>query len=185
MEYDIVIAGGGPAGLSFAAALAGTGLRLAVVERLSPAELADPPFDGREIALTHRSLEILKGLGAWERIPAAHISPMMEARVLNGGSGYHLRFDAGAARREGPLGHLVANHLIRRAVHDTAVALPEVTLLAGTTVAGIETNADGAAIRLTDGRTLTARLAVAAERDFPKCAGAKGSRPKCAISAGS
>lgn len=166
MEFDIVVVGAGPAGLSFAASLADSGLRLALVERLGAAELADPPFDGREIALTHRSLELLEGLGAWARIPTAQVSPMMEARVLNGQSPYALRFDAGAARKGGPLGHLVANHLIRRALHDVAIGLPEVTLIAGTAVAGVETTSEGATVRLADGRVLTARLAVAADTRF-------------------
>ena len=33
MDHDIIIVGGGPAGLSFARALAGSGLRIAIVER--------------------------------------------------------------------------------------------------------------------------------------------------------
>ncbi len=166
MEFDIVIVGAGPAGLSFAASLAGSGLRLALVERQPEAALADPAFDGREIALTHRSVEILEAIGAWSRIPADQISPMMQAHVLNGLSPYALRFDAGAARKDGPLGHLVPNHLIRRAVYQAATALPEVTLFPATAVAGVDTSAERAAIRLADGRTLTARLAVAADTRF-------------------
>ncbi len=166
MEFDIVIVGAGPAGLSFAASLAGTGLRLALVERQPAAALAEPAFDGREIALTHRSVEILDAIGAWARIPAGEVSPMMRADVLNGLSPYALRFDAGAARRDGPLGHLVPNHLIRRAVHDAALALPEVTLFAGTAVSGVETSAAGVAVRLADGRVLDGRLAVAADTRF-------------------
>ena len=33
MDYDIIIVGGGPAGLSFARAMAGTGLSIAIVEQ--------------------------------------------------------------------------------------------------------------------------------------------------------
>ena len=165
MECDVVVVGAGPAGLSFAAALGGTGLRIAVVERLDAAVLADPPFDGREIALTHRSVGHLEAIGAWAHIPAEHVAPMREARVLNGGSSYFMRFDSG--RRSGtPLGHLVANHLIRRAVHHAATALPEVTLIAGVAVDGVETTTDGATVRLADGRHLTARLVVAADTRF-------------------
>ena len=165
MEFDVVIVGAGPAGLSFAASLAGTGLRLAVVERLDAAVLADPPFDGREIALTHRSVDHLKAIGAWEPIPADHVAPMHAARVLNGSSSYFMRFDAG--KRDGtPLGHLVANHLIRRAVYQAASAMPEVTLFDGVAVAAVETAPEGATLRLADGRLLSARLVVAADTRF-------------------
>ncbi len=163
MQFDIVIAGGGPAGLSLATAFGGSGLSVAVVERLPAAELAAPPFDGREIALTHRSVSLLKSLGAWERIPADEISEMTVARVLNGGSLYAMNFTPASG---GPLGHLVANHLIRTAVYETAIAQPEVTVLAGVSVTAVLTADDGATVKLSDGRELGARLVVAADTRF-------------------
>ena len=163
--FDIVVAGGGPAGLSFAASLAGSGLKVAVVERSEAGTLAEPPFDGREIALTHRSVGLLQGIGAWERIPGTQVSEMREARVLNGPSTYFMSFDAGQ-RGDMPLGHLVANHLIRRAVHEAAIGCPEVTLIAGVAVAAVRTEAAGVEVDLADGRRLTARLAVAADTRF-------------------
>ncbi|HIM04011.1 MAG TPA: FAD-binding protein, partial [Gammaproteobacteria bacterium] len=67
MKKDIVIVGAGPAGLSFASSLESTGLRVLVVEKCSGATLADPPVDGRDIALTHLSRKILSELGVWDR----------------------------------------------------------------------------------------------------------------------
>ncbi|MFN3983499.1 MAG: FAD-dependent oxidoreductase, partial [Caldilinea sp.] len=55
---DIAVIGAGPAGLSFACAIAGSGLDVLLVERAPEESLADPAFDGREIALTHRSQAI-------------------------------------------------------------------------------------------------------------------------------
>ena len=149
MQFDIVIAGGGPAGLSLATALGGTGLSVAVVERAAETELADPGFDGREIALTHRSVALLKEMGAWDRIPAEEISEMSTARVLNGGSLYAMNFSPASG---GPLGHLVANHLIRRAVYETATAHDNITLLAGLGVTAVHTTTEGGTVRLSDGR---------------------------------
>lgn len=165
MEFDIVIAGGGPAGLSFASALAGSGLRIAVIERQSENDLADPAFDGREIALTHRSVATLRDLGAWGHIPEEHVSAMREAHVLNGASSYTMSFDPGRRKGE-PLGYLVANHLIRRAVYATTIAAPDVTLLTGVAVSGVTTSAEGGEVRLADGRVLSARLVVAADTRF-------------------
>lgn len=85
MDTDILIVGGGPAGLGFARAMAGSGLRITLLERQSREALADPPYDGREIALTHRSIRALEELGAWDRIADEHKSPLRAAKVLNGG----------------------------------------------------------------------------------------------------
>ena len=165
MDYDIVIAGGGPAGLSFATALGDSGLSVAVIERLPESELANPGFDGREIAMTHRSVNMLKSLGAWDHIPAEEVADMREARVLNGSSLYAMSFEPGA-RSDVPLGYLVANHLIRRAVYQTATALPNVTVMAGISVSGVQTSAEGAIVRLSDGQEIAARLVVAADTRF-------------------
>ena len=165
MKFDIVVVGAGPAGLGFAASLAGSGLRLGLIEKQPEATIADPGFDGREIALTHLSMRLLRKLGAWERIPADEISPLREAQVLNGLSSFALRFDD-EGRGDGPLGVLVPNHLIRRSLYEVMRALPEVTLLTGQTVASVQTSAQGATVGLADGRTITAPLVVAADTRF-------------------
>ena len=63
-DYDVVVAGAGPVGLAFAGSLAGAGLRIALVDPQPAAALADPEDDGREIALTDRSVGMLRELGA-------------------------------------------------------------------------------------------------------------------------
>lgn len=93
MNFDIVIVGAGPSGLCFAQAVAGCGLRIAVLERQHESLLANPAFDGREIALTHRSVQLMRELGLWERIDQHAISPLRDARVLNGPSLYAMNID--------------------------------------------------------------------------------------------
>ena len=89
---DIIVVGAGPAGLSFCRALAGSGLKVTVFEKSPLAVLKDPPYDGREIALTHLSRETMQNLGMWARVPEAEIYKLRDARVLDGGSSKQLHF---------------------------------------------------------------------------------------------
>ena len=155
---DIVVAGAGPVGLGLAASLAGTGLRIALVDPQSEAALATPGDDGREIALTDRSVATLRVLGAWERIPPSAIAPLRRMRVLNGPSDYAMRLGGGDM-----LGRFAPNHWLRRSLHDVVRALPDVTLLTGTAITAVEAGARGTVARLADGRTIAASLAVAAD----------------------
>ena len=52
MDYDIVVVGAGPAGLSFAKSVSGAGLRMALIEKQPLESLQNPDFDGRDIANT-------------------------------------------------------------------------------------------------------------------------------------
>jgi ubiquinone biosynthesis UbiH/UbiF/VisC/COQ6 family hydroxylase len=165
MPHDVAIVGAGPAGLAFAASLAGSGLRVAVIERQPAAMLAAPPVDGREIALTLRSVRELQALGAWDRIDADGIAPLREARVLNGGSPFALAFGTGASGEE-QLGHLVSNHLIRRALFELVDALPGIEILAGRSISSFRNDSGGMNIALDDGTRLKARLLVGADSRF-------------------
>ncbi|MEZ5563043.1 MAG: 5-demethoxyubiquinol-8 5-hydroxylase UbiM [Gammaproteobacteria bacterium] len=164
-ERDVVIIGAGPAGLSLAISLADAGFGVTVVEKLPRATLADPAPDGREIALTHRAVDILQSLGMWQRFPAGDISPIREARVIDGKSRHFLGFDTRGTQQT-ELGYLVPNNVIRKAAFEGAVARPEVEIIAGAGVSDVATSADSAEVRLADGRVLTAPLMVAADSRF-------------------
>lgn len=162
---DVVIIGGGPAGLCFARSLAGSGLSVTVVERQSRALVAEPTFDGREIALTHASRQILEALGIWQHIHPSDISPLRQAKVMNGSSPFALNFSATEVEGQ-DLGWLVPNHRIRKAVWQSLVELGDVTLIDGASVRSLAPRAACSVVSLDDGRQLSAKLVVAADSRF-------------------
>lgn len=163
MTRKIIVVGAGPAGLSFARALAGSPHQIEMVE-CQPAEgLANPKPDGREIALTLRSEAILNQLDVWRRFPADEVYPLREARVRNGSSPFVMAI--GTDRREN-MGHLVSNHQIRRALFEAVAEQGNVTLRAGCKVITATTEADGATVILDDGTALHGDLLIAADSRF-------------------
>ena len=166
---DILVVGAGPAGLSFAAELAGSGLKVTLIEK-SPLEvLQNPPYDGREIALTHLSREIMQRLGMWDLIPKDEIYPLRDAKVLNGQSDYQLHFPQPTQARGEPadcLGYLISNHNIRKAAYEIASKLDNVTILTGTGVKEVKTSEDEAQVILENGEVLSGRLLLAADSRF-------------------
>jgi ubiquinone biosynthesis UbiH/UbiF/VisC/COQ6 family hydroxylase len=165
MNYDIIVVGAGPAGLSFARCLKHSGLRLGIIEKLAEDDLTAPEFDGRDVALTHQSLRILRELGVWERFTEDERPPIREAKVLDGDSPYSLDFDADGDTID-VLGHIVSNHVIRRALYEEARTLDNVEFLTEREVRDVRIQPDSASVLLTDGNTLSARLVVAADSRF-------------------
>ncbi len=162
---DVVVVGASPTGLCFARALADTGLRVCVVEPQTRQALAEAAFDGREIALTHASRQILERLQVWQRLPAADISELRDARVMDGASPFALTF-ASERRAEEPLGWLVPNHLIRRAAWDAVQDQAGLQVLDGRRVESVTTAEEGCRVGLDDGSQLHARMLVAADSRF-------------------
>ena len=164
--YDLILVGGGPAGLAMAAAV--KGLRVCLVEKLTESQIANPVPDGREIALTHSSIAILKELDLFRRIPAPAVSPIKEARVLNGTSPYVLNFDS---RDEGKdaLGYLIGNHHIRKAAYDAVRGQNGLDLRCGVEVTGLVSDMARNTVTLSDGQTITAPLVIAADSRFSPC----------------
>ena len=158
---DVLIVGAGPAGLALAAALRGSGLTVTLVEAQAQAALADPPDDGREIALTQRSRTLLEASGIWQRLHATHIVPVREARVFNGADLRPLRVQP--RNSAAPLGWMVPNHAIRRAAWQVVQNDAHTRVIAGQRVIAAHTNVATATITLDDGRTLHARLLVLAD----------------------
>ena len=165
MDYDIVVIGGGPVGLSFACSMSGLNLNVLLVEKSSLKSISKPKPDGREIALTHHSRKILIKLGVWALIDEAKVSPLKEAKVFDGGSDSLLNFDAKKSAIEA-LGYLVPNHLIRAALFERASQAENVTILNELMVDGVSTTNTGAEVSLSNGKTIKSKLVVAADSRF-------------------
>lgn len=158
--YDIAVVGGGMVGLCLTLGLAGAGARVALLERAKLSDMAAAGFDGRGSAIAAGSQRILAGLGLWDQI-AADAEPILEIRVADGNSPLFLHYD----HREigdGPLGWIVENAVTRRALA-AAIGAADIDVFDGAELSGTEFGPDDATLSLSDGRTVSARLVVAAD----------------------
>lgn len=174
MNADVTIIGAGPTGLCLAQTLADAGMTVNLLERQPVDALANPAFDGREIALTHESRRLLQDWGLWNVIPATEVSDLKHAKVMDGPapqSGMHVRAELG---RQSQLGWLVPNHLIRHAAWSVVASQDRVQVIDQATITAVSSNDDGCLVQLSDGRTIHSRLLVAADSRFSETRRAMG-----------
>lgn len=163
-EFDTVIAGGGLVGGTLAVALASAGLRVALVEPVPRPVRRNAAFDGRAYALAHGTVRMLQALGLWEPV-ADRAQPILDIEVADGGgpagapSPFGLHFDH-AELEEGPMGQLVEDRHLRRAVLDRVKDAERVSEITGRTIVAQAPDAGGVSITLDDGRALRARVLI-------------------------
>ena len=165
-DCEILIVGGGMVGLSLGVALAGAGLDVLLVDGQTPDRLQAAAFDGRASAIARGSQQALAAIGVWPAM-AAHAAPILDIRVSDGwigagASAFFLHYDS-RDLAGGPLGHIVENLEIRRALQDRAAALELLRLLAPRRVVALARGGSWVEAELDDGRALRARLVVGAE----------------------
>jgi 2-octaprenyl-6-methoxyphenol hydroxylase len=165
---EVVIIGGGPAGLTAAVALAGAGIETALV---APA----PPDDNRTTALLGISVTALETLGAWEAC-REFAAPMREMRLVDDTARLirapEVRFAASEIGLDA-FGYNIENRHLVAALTRRAHALSALNLIADRAEAVLIED-ERVTVRLASGGTVAARLAV----------GADGRRSLCRTSAG-
>jgi len=165
--FDIVVVGAGPTGIAFACGFADTNIKVAIVDKLPREVIANPKIDGREIALTHHSVKILKKLNVWSHISSKLISVIKEARVLDGDSTYFLNFNYQEIQRE-CLGYLIPNYVIRKNLYSRLKDISNITLINKAECLSIDINKQYASIILSNGKKIKTSLVVAADSRFSK-----------------
>ncbi|MDX5444526.1 MAG: FAD-dependent monooxygenase [Zoogloeaceae bacterium] len=154
-DPDILIIGGGPAGLALALALADSGKPVAVADARDAGTVAADP---RALALAHGSRLILEGLGVWQGLAATPIETIHVSQ--RGGFG---RTVLRAGELGVPaLGHVVSAGVLAGALR-RAVEAAGIEVRDGAHVTTLTPEQDRIVATLNGSETITARLAVRAE----------------------
>jgi len=158
-DFDVVIVGGGLAGLSLAVALRAGPLKVALVEGALPARLAG--WDARIYAVSPGNARFLESIGVWQHLDAGRISPVqrMEIRGDAGGELNFSAWDSGV----GELAWIVESALLQQELRESAKRQANLTLLCPARAESLSFTPAAATLRLADGRSLHARLVVAAD----------------------
>jgi 2-octaprenyl-6-methoxyphenol hydroxylase len=172
-SHDVIIAGAGLAGATFALAAAQGGLKVVLVDPQPFSAQLAPTFDGRSTAIAYATFRMLDALGVGEPL-RPHACRMDHILVTDGhrpGAASHrplpafLRFDAseiGDQNGDEPLGYMVENRRIRTALAE-AVTAAGIEVRAPASVASVKTDGFGATVTLNTGDVLKAPLVVGAE----------------------
>ncbi len=164
-NYDIVIIGGGPAGLSFACSMIGANIKVLVVERSNLEAISKPTYDGREIALTHQSLNTLTKLGVWALVDQDEVSLLKEAKVFDGDSSSLLNFKSETSGIEA-LGYLVPNYQIRQALYQRVSQADNITIMTDAMVEDVNYCESHSKVIFADKSTIETKLVIAADSRF-------------------
>lgn len=158
---DALIVGGGMIGLGLAIALARAGLLVTVIDRADPQAMLDAAADGRTTAIAHASARVLDGIGVWPTL-APHACAIDDIRVSDGDSLMFLHYDH-RELGDDPLGHIIENHHLRRALLEAAQVTPGLDLRAPAGIASVDRTADGVTAALDDGTMVRAEVLLACD----------------------
>lgn len=176
-DNDIVIVGGGPAGLALAAALASNptaknSLKITLVEGGDLSKIQDwgmPPnaYSNRVSSITDTSQHFLNRIGIWDYVEHARTNPIHQMQVWDGISGARITFDASEMPESSEMARMTENLNLQRALLRKLSDTPSVQVIHSVKVESIQREAvgrnDWPLVHLSNGATLRARLLVGAD----------------------
>ncbi|MDO5642647.1 MAG: UbiH/UbiF family hydroxylase [Paracoccus sp. (in: a-proteobacteria)] len=166
-QHDIVVSGGGIAGLIAAAAFGAAGHRVLCVDPAPPVtEESAAGSDLRSTALLTPSIRLLERIGLWARL-APHATPLQIMRIIDaGGAEPKARltrdFDA-ADISDAPFGWNLPNWLLRREIAARLAEMSNVSFRPGTATTALLAREAEALVTLSDGSRVSARLVIGAD----------------------
>lgn len=158
--FDVVVIGGGFAGLALAARAGKAGLITAVVD---PAMGEEKTEEHRTVAISFGSMQILRDAGIWQHLKPHELCPIEKIDVLDGNSPTLLSF-LGQESHDRAFGWIVFNRDLLRAAYKAVSAFKNVFCIKdrfATLHEGIDASCRAATLQ--SGRILSARLLIGAD----------------------
>lgn len=172
MHFDLVIVGGGLAGLSLACALRDTALKIALVESRVPTRSVgqdavdrerdwERDWDTRVYAISPTNADFLQAIGIWKHLDAGRMTPIRAMQIFADG-GAQLEFSA-YANGVAELGWMLESSLMTGELWESVKRQSRLTLLCPAQPVALEMREAAAGLTLSDGTQLSASLLVGAD----------------------
>ncbi|UFM64916.1 UbiH/UbiF family hydroxylase [Paracoccus sp. MA] len=166
-DTEVLVSGGGIAGLIAAAAFGSAGHRVVCVDPAPPVtDEAAEGSDLRSTAFLRPSIAVLQAAGLWDRL-SPHATALQVMRIIDAGGKLpqaRLTRDFDAAEiSDQPFGWNLPNWLLKREISARLAGLQNVRFLPGTGTAGLLARDSEALATLTDGRRIRAKLVIGAD----------------------
>ena len=166
-HYDIVVSGGGIAGLTAAAVFGAAGFSVLCVDPAPPVTERDAEgSDLRTTALLQPARALLDRMGIWDHL-APHAAPLQIMRIVDAGGEVPeprvVREFNASEISDAPFGWNLPNWLLRRELLARIATLANVDFRAGTATTTLFTRQAEARVGLSDGSRVTCRLVVACD----------------------
>ena len=166
-DTDIVISGGGVAGLTAAALFGSQGFSVLLCDPAPPVTEGDAEgADLRTTAFLQPARALLEDAGLWDRL-APHAAPLQIMRIVDAGGVApepRVTRDFNAADiSSGPFGWNLPNWLLRREMVARLAEIPSVDFRPGTGTKTLLTRESEALVGLSDGTRVRCRLVIAAD----------------------
>lgn len=159
---DVLVAGGGHAGLLAAIALTDLGQRVRVIEPMPEVAIREAPPDGRALALLAGSIVHLQELGLWRQL-APFGAAIRKVEVLDVGSAAKVAYREDDAPADIPFGQGFENRVLRRVLLDLLLERAGKSVLVTDRVGAIERDVHGITVRTESGARLTTCLLIGAD----------------------
>ena len=159
MSFDVLIVGGGLAGLSLACALRDTRLKIALVESRAPTPSVG--WDSRVYALSPANASFLQEIGVWKHLDAARIAPI-HAMDVAGDAGGRLEFSAYESGIS-ELGWILESSLMACEMWENVKRQSNLSLFCPARPEALEFGETTTTLTLDEGQRLSARLLVGAD----------------------
>ncbi len=161
---DILIAGGGVAGLTAAAAFGTAGFSVTIVDPTPPITTADAMgSDLRTTAFLQPAQQFLDAAGLWKKL-APYATPLQVMRIVDAAHDPHVTRDFDAADiSDQPFGWNLPNWLLRREMVARLAELPNVDFRPGTGFVRMLARTDTGIVTLNDGTQVQAKLVIGAD----------------------
>lgn len=158
-SFDLIIVGGGLAGLSLACALRETRLNIALLEQRPPRPTTG--WDARIYAVSPANARFLERIGAWKHLDRTRITPIRTMRIT-GDAGARLAFHADEAGVD-TLAWTLESSRLAGELWESARRQANVTVFCPAAPQRLVFDTKAVQLTLADGQTLAARLLVGAD----------------------